>query len=1108
MLDQKLITFPVSPEASRLGTYGAVPVSLYSGLLQKSINLFSTTVGDYPLSLDLSYNYSGFKVEESPSIVGLGWQMNIGGVVTREVRGLPDEHRFGYYGNTILRENVLAGYFANGTMSAQYARKIADGVMDSEADRYRLSVNGISFSFKIGLDGTPAFLSKHNYRLQINRNPAYPLKITSFVLTDTDANSYLFDQIETNSNVTGNTSLFDDDFPNYASSWQLSKITLNNGSVIDYTYQDDILYTYNYYAIGVLRPQIPNLPATSYDHGGTKDQINRKLLKSVTGENFKVSFDIGTENSQKVYKKITVRDANSKIVSDYDFLYSSVRNKLDRINRNNQFFYEFVYSGTISQGFMNSALQMPWSQDAWGYANGANNQYGITMPGTSYTTNRAPSFVHTVTGALTRITYPTGGRTDISYEQNTVKELNPAPADANPNMRMHLKFKSDNTVGAPQLKEKYYRKTFATDVVATLNTTVNAHVQAFIELMINKVPPSGPVPIEFNTTQHFHNRLPVLRNAGDPIPPLIPKLYDALDDGCTVDLCTLSRTSNGKFIIPAGTYEFKFRANYNQYATKKSDVTVTLDYHDLAVADSTRAVTNRLVGGIRVRQTVDTPVIGSPVTTNYGYNDDDGASLGGLQGELISRVSMTERLCWMVGSSIQCAQGNVVQYTAKPATLMNIHGSPVSYSGVKHYTEKEEVFKDLGARWPCNCTGDLGANFDGSKQVQYLGYGPFGYTQTKYPRGYRTKSYAGSRRYPSNDYPFPPQGDDLSNGVEIGSGVYGPTKANYMQDTLVDQTTEYRFSNATTWQSVYTNPNYPKSLKMGFKIKASGPIPNPIALNQEYAISTYAEFDSESLPVKNRTKEYFGVTAVENTTDITYNSYEQQKTITTSNSTNDVMVKEISYPHDFTNAVSLDMVAKNVLSKPVRIVTTKNGVAIESSKYDYTALSTNLFKPSAYLKGRSGTALETRTKYQYDDRGNVTFLKDIYVDPPSVPGSQDEPSTVVIWGYNKSLPIAKIQMAPYTSIAASTIASLQAASNIDIDPASETALRTALNALRTTHPDAMVTTYTHDPLVGVTSMTDPKGDTIFYKYDVMGRLIEVRDADNHILSKNDYHYKQ
>jgi uncharacterized protein RhaS with RHS repeats len=53
----------------------------------------------------------------------------------------------------------------------------------------------------------------------------------------------------------------------------------------------------------------------------------------------------------------------------------------------------------------------------------------------------------------------------------------------------------------------------------------------------------------------------------------------------------------------------------------------------------------------------------------------------------------------------------------------------------------------------------------------------------------------------------------------------------------------------------------------------------------------------------------------------------------------------------------------------------------------------------------------------------------------------------------------------------------------------------------------MVTTYTYLPLVGVSTITDPKGDIITYSYDSFGRLEFVKDKSGNILSENQYNYK-
>jgi YD repeat-containing protein len=51
-----------------------------------------------------------------------------------------------------------------------------------------------------------------------------------------------------------------------------------------------------------------------------------------------------------------------------------------------------------------------------------------------------------------------------------------------------------------------------------------------------------------------------------------------------------------------------------------------------------------------------------------------------------------------------------------------------------------------------------------------------------------------------------------------------------------------------------------------------------------------------------------------------------------------------------------------------------------------------------------------------------------------------------------------------------------------------------------------MTTYTYKPLVGITSITDPRGETTKYVYDDFGRLKYIKDRDNNILKRYSYHY--
>jgi len=55
--------------------------------------------------------------------------------------------------------------------------------------------------------------------------------------------------------------------------------------------------------------------------------------------------------------------------------------------------------------------------------------------------------------------------------------------------------------------------------------------------------------------------------------------------------------------------------------------------------------------------------------------------------------------------------------------------------------------------------------------------------------------------------------------------------------------------------------------------------------------------------------------------------------------------------------------------------------------------------------------------------------------------------------------------------------------------------------------EARITRYSYKPLIGIESVTDPNDVSTYYSYDPMGRLTTILDQDHHILKQTDYNYK-
>ena len=65
-------------------------------------------------------------------------------------------------------------------------------------------------------------------------------------------------------------------------------------------------------------------------------------------------------------------------------------------------------------------------------------------------------------------------------------------------------------------------------------------------------------------------------------------------------------------------------------------------------------------------------------------------------------------------------------------------------------------------------------------------------------------------------------------------------------------------------------------------------------------------------------------------------------------------------------------------------------------------------------------------------------------------------------------------------------------------------LKSALDALRASYPNAYVSTYVYNELGQLDSAKDARGDEIKYEYDDCYRLKQVKDRDGNILNEHFY----
>jgi hypothetical protein len=237
---------PKSPNASSFERYTAVPGNYQTGQISPSIPLMSFTVDNLTVPLTLSYSNTGLKVSDVASWVGLGWNLNAGGTITREVKGIPDDGPFGlmdpFYANNLDR--LVRGQMTGKERFDYLTQKVSKQLVDTEHDIFTYNVLGISGSFYVNKLGQCIQLPNSNNKIQFTKDQNQ--RLATFTITDVSGNNYYFNLkeestiLENANNISGNVDYYYNSLK--GTSWYLTKILTKNNQEIDFSYNE---YQYN-----------------------------------------------------------------------------------------------------------------------------------------------------------------------------------------------------------------------------------------------------------------------------------------------------------------------------------------------------------------------------------------------------------------------------------------------------------------------------------------------------------------------------------------------------------------------------------------------------------------------------------------------------------------------------------------------------------------------------------------------------------------------------------------------------------------------------------------------------------------------------------------------
>ncbi|PTS96750.1 hypothetical protein DBR11_18615 [Pedobacter sp. HMWF019] len=268
----------------------------------------------------------------------------------------------------------------------------------------------------------------------------------------------------------------------------------------------------------------------------------------------------------------------------------------------------------------------------------------------------------------------------------------------------------------------------------------------------------------------------------------------------------------------------------------------------------------------------------------------------------------------------------------------------------------------------------------------------------------------------------------------------------------------------------------------------------------------YKNYTYSYLPVKITKTSYdmMGLNPVATIKHLTYDSFGQLKTESLEKSDQQTSSLTNFYAYDLGATVPYqEMTNKNIISPIVKQELYSNNVLQETLTTEYEKnLSSNtaLILPK-FVKTKVGNNTpEIRLEYlKYDDRGNVlSFSKNA--------GTK----TNYIWGYGKNYPVATIEGSDYSIIENTFAMPLNDYSNYIVTPGLDNTIEnydTYLDRFRNDMAihNCMITTYSYEPLVGITSKKDPKGMLTTYEYDSFQRLKHIKDQNGNIAKSYTYY---
>lgn len=456
-----------------------------SGSASIQIPIYTISNGQVSLPVSISYG-SGVKTQDVEGTAGMGWRVNTGGQISRQVRGLPDDvtkdiaanSRVGWMSSTNTAVNAIGSFTVQNDGGVTCSKESSDIAYittnfpfnyDTEPDLFYASAPGLSCQL-IYNRATAKFVSlvQNDLLITFTTDPTSGL-ITSFTIINDKGIKYVFSSVVTTTETTdassGAPTFFTTQYKqyqngiNYNSAWYLSSMTDASGNGITLTYSG----SFSSSSANPISLYLPGVTTPTLQYN-IQQTVIKPLLASIqtnninsTGQNLSFSW-FPCYSGQRCVSSI------SGMGRTFAFSYSTVSSPGNSYKR--QFLrsfmdngcatpvnYRFAYGSETQSSGTNYTTLLPDSasikMDYWGYPVFNSNTslqpkvwinpgnvaypryvlYNTATGGGSYAysstngQNRSADQTNINVGNLIGITYANGGTTTIAYESNSYIDI-------------------------------------------------------------------------------------------------------------------------------------------------------------------------------------------------------------------------------------------------------------------------------------------------------------------------------------------------------------------------------------------------------------------------------------------------------------------------------------------------------------------------------------------------------------------------------------------------------------------------------------------------------------------------------------------------------------